>query len=611
MTSTKVKKIELNVPKSYNLDSWFLEAKPEEIAIVLDLAGRLPRIIGDEKNDMASKLYAARKDGTNETIKKVFQEASQIADTKMKHEITQLQHEIEKIKEENTKLSTSNIQYEKDLLIANENIKQIEHNYTNNQQNMEILHNEEKNEIKKKFEHDLMKKDHELNMEMSKIRSYENHLKETSLLKEEALKREITLQTAKEYSQLQEEYTKIKANFEELQQNIEMKITFARQEEKMKADEQHSKAYNQLQSAKVEVEQNLVNTITEKCKITEELTTMNMTHSKEIANFQKQIVELKNPMGRGNAGEIDVAQTLTDIGYFVEDTSDGDKKQAGYLDLLVKIDNDSHENMRIAVEVKNKQTIKKASDDKVKKREKDLDDDIKTFQQRVKDGIKNGLFDAAIFVSIRAHTKMGAPVVLEMFEDPTNRPLAPVSYIGPEKSKIIVPLTQEQLETQVYMMFCVLEQCHNIRRELCNGLKDEEVSSFQTLFEEMGSYLNNTFTDLRKQEQLINEMYTNLTNIRCKCVKMFRSIYRINSEIPWLQRKIDADWVQVYETAKERAITMNDADVWNKVSKNKGTIENTIGKDAMLLCIRAENQPKSEEDKLSIEPKAKKAKISD
>jgi hypothetical protein len=602
MTSTKIKKIELNVPRNYNLDSWFLEAKPEEIAIVLDLAGRLPRIIGDEKNDMAAKLYAARKDGTNEAIKKVFQEASQLADTKMKNEITQLQYEFEKIKEENAKLCAKNQQYEKEILVANEN-----------KQSLQLLHSEEINTLKKISEHDLIKKDHEINLELSKIKSYENHLKETALLKEEALKREITLQSAQEYSQLQEEYTKIKTNYADLQQNVELKVQLARQDEKMKVDEQHAAVYTQLQSAKIDVEQNLVNTITEKCKLTEELTTLTMTHAKEVSNFQKTIGDLKNPMGRGNAGEIDVAQTLTDIGYFVEDTSDGEKKQTGYLDLLIKIDSDSHENMRIAVEVKNKQTIKKASDDKVKKKEKDLDDDIKTFQQRVREGIKNGLFDGAIFVSIRAHTKMGAPVVLEMFEDTTNRPLAPVSYIGPEKSKVILPLTQEQLETQVYMMFCVLEQSHNIRRDLCNGLKDEEISSFQTLFEEMGSYINATFTDLRKQEHLINEMSSNLTNVRCKSVKMFRSIYKINAKIPWLQRKIDADWVSVYETAKERAITMNDADVWNKVSKNKATIENSIGKDAMLLCIRSENHKAHEhnyenEDEL-CERKAKEPKV--
>ena len=91
---------------------------------------------------------------------------------------------------------------------------------------------------------------------------------------------------------------------------------------------------------------------------------------------------------------------------------------------------------------------------------------------------------------------------------------------------------------------------------------------------------------------------------------MFRSIYQINSEIPWLQRKIDAEWIPVYETARERAITLNDADVWNKVSKNKSTIENTIGKDAMLMCIRSENNNSTENnDDIQInEPKNKKAK---
>ena len=199
------------------------------------------------------------------------------------------------------------------------------------------------------------------------------------------------------------------------------------------------------------------------------------------------------------------------------------------------------------------------------------------------------MFDAAIFVSIRAHTKMGAPVVLEMFDDTTNRPLAPVSYIGPEKSKVVVPLTQEQLETQVQMMFCVLEQCHTIQRDLCNGLKDEEISSFQTLFQKMGTHLNNTFSDLRRQETHIHEMSKALTDIRFRCIQMFSSIYNLNNQIPWLNRKLDADWMPVYERAKAQALTLSDADVWNRMNKHKSTIENTIGKDAMFKSIHTEH----------------------
>ena len=135
-----------------------------------------------------------------------------------------------------------------------------------------------------------------------------------------------------------------------------------------------------------------------------------------------------------------------------------------------------------------------------------------------------------------------------------------VSYIGPEKSKIVVPLSQEQLECQMHMMFCVLEQCHLIRRDLCNGLKDNEISSFfRRLFDRMGEHLNKTFVDLRKQEALIHDMQTNLTGLRCRCIQMFRSVYTINSKIPWLKRKLDADWISVYDTAKERRKTMTGA----------------------------------------------------
>ena len=331
----------------------------------------------------------------------------------------------------------------------------------------------------------------------------------------------------------------------------------------------------------------VVEMATVKCQLTEEFSRQQLQYTTEIQALQNTIGELKNPLNRGNCGEFDVAQTLRDAGFIVEDTSEGEKKDMGYLDLLVRHD-DTTDNMRIAVEVKNKKTIKKASDDKVKRKDKDLDDDIKTFENRVSHGIKNGLFDAAIFVSIRAHTKMGGPVVMEMFPDTTNRPLAPVSYIGPEKSKVVVPLTQEQLETHVYMMFSVLEKCHVIQRDLCNGLKDDEIASFQTMFEDMSAFFNKTFVDLRKQEQLIQDMNSTLTSMRSRCISMFRSIHSTNEHIPWLKRKITPEWMSVYDQSLERSLTMNDADVWNRVSKHKATIESTIGKDAMMMAIRSE-----------------------
>ena len=203
----------------------------------------------------------------------------------------------------------------------------------------------------------------------------------------------------------------------------------------------------------------------------------------------------------------------------------------------------------------------------------------------------NNISGSVCLLSIRAHTKMGGPVVMEMFPDTTNRPLAPVSYIGPEKSKVVVPLTQEQLETHVYMMFSVLEKCHVIQRDLCNGLKNDEIASFQTMFEDMSAFFNKTFVDLRKQEQLIQDMNSTL---RSRCISMFRSIHSTNEHIPWLKRKITPEWMSVYDQSLERSVTMNDADVWNRVSKHKATIESTIGKEAIRSELNEEQSNKKQ-----------------
>ena len=159
------------------------------------------------------------------------------------------------------------------------------------------------------------------------------------------------------------------------------------------------------------------------------------------------------------------------------------------------------------------------------------------------------------------------------------------------------------------MMFNLLEKCHNIRRDLCNGLKDEELNSLQVLFEHMGGHLNKTFVDLRKQEQLIDEMKLNLTNIRCKCIQMFRQIHYTNTHIRWLNRKIEAAWMLQFEKSKIEAQSHSEANVWNKVSSNKSTIENSIGKDAMLMAIRLENK-RIQEENIGNEPKKLKEETS-
>jgi hypothetical protein len=556
---TEPKQLVLHVPPDFKPNPWFESARPEEVAIVLDLASRIPCMIEKEGDQLHAKLHAARDDATACAMQKMLKEMSAHANDTLKMEL------------ENTQRSYNELQQQKDELLAEKTKMTAEYQT-----------------LVKQHELNIMSKDHVLELERTKLEEEKRRLSETNDLKIDAERHKLITQHTEQYKTLLDEHTNLKNEYELHKQNVDAIVESKRQEEIDKMSnhmktltEQHTNAYEKLRSSKIDLDTKVVALATEKCELAQKLSEVTTNAALEAAKMSAQISELQTPMGRGGSGEYDVATCLTELGFVVEDTSTGDKKNQGYLDLLVH-----HANSKIAFEIKNKKTIRKASQDKVDRHEKDIDDDVKTFQQRVRDGVKNGLFDAAVFVSIRSHTKMGDPVVLEMVSDSTDRPLVPVSYIGPEKGKSASPLTQEQLETHTYLMFGILEQCDVIRKELCNGIKDQDIDSLQRLFEDMGTFLNKTFVDLRKQERLIDDMAKNLTEIRVRCIQMFRSVYGVNNRTPWLQKNMMTNWMPILETSQERAATMNDAEIWNKIGKQKQTIENSIGKDAMFQVIR-------------------------
>ena len=312
-------------------------------------------------------------------------------------------------------------------------------------------------------------------------------------------------------------------------------------------------------------------------------------HSREVTTLKERIGELETPMGRGRAGELDVAQTLRDVGIHVEDTSMGEKKEMGYLDLLIRPDASDDSNMRIAIEMKNVREVQKRDRDE--------------FERKVTDGVARNLFDAAIFISIRAHTKMGAPVVLRMFADEGNRPLVPVTWLGTERAKNVMPITQEQVETHVFMMLALLSQCHHIRRELCNGLRDEHVESIQGYVDEANAGFNETFADLTRQQKLLDDMRNNLNTIRARCIGMYTTLWSVNRSIPWLGRTgVHTPWMEYYQTALQRMNTgMKESEVWNQCSKGKNVIERNIGKDAMFLAFRNDRKKRGRETEESDE----------
>ena len=78
----------------------------------------------------------------------------------------------------------------------------------------------------------------------------------------------------------------------------------------------------------------------------------------ELTALRTRVAELETPAARGRVGEFHVAETLRSVGFSVEDTSSGDKKLKGYLDLLVR---GEAEGLRIAIEVKNRESIDPAT----------------------------------------------------------------------------------------------------------------------------------------------------------------------------------------------------------------------------------------------------------
>ena len=59
--------------------------------------------------------------------------------------------------------------------------------------------------------------------------------------------------------------------------------------------------------------------------------------------------------------------------------------------------------------------------------------------------------------------------------------------------------------------------------------------------------------------------------------------------------------MSAFEIVKERAKSMNDAENWNKLSKQKHTIEASVGKDAAFIAAHLENEVESARKKMKTD----------
>ena len=313
--------------------------------------------------------------------------------------------------------------------------------------------------------------------------------------------------------------------------------------------------------------------------------------SATIMELRSRVNDLERPTSVGRVAEIDVAGIFRGAGFHVQDTSMGESKEAGFLDLLIEpeeVDTASGSNMRIAVEVKNVKTVQR----------KDLDD----FDIKVKQGISSGKFDAALFLSLRSHTKKKGAVHVEMVPDGSGKPVVPVVWLGTDRGKNAQPITQEVIESMAHMLSSLLSKCHDMRRDL-DTAEDVDMSKVQTLVSCLSEHFTGLFTDLTKQCKTLDDLRSQLTQTRARCIVMFHSLWATNRDVSWLSRDMSAPWMDAFLLADSQTATMKESEIWNRLSKQKTTVERYIGKEAMFEVLRSRKRSRESVVPNDDEPK--------
>lgn len=332
----------------------------------------------------------------------------------------------------------------------------------------------------------------------------------------------------------------------------------------------------------------LMETTERNLKLVEENAKSCARHSEEVMLLKTKVTELETPMGKGRSAELDVFEALKELDYEVLDTSMGEWKQKGYLDLLVMPKGATPEttNMRIAIELKNKKQVEHA--------------DLVTFEEKTKSGIEKNLFDSTLFLSIRSHTKQDSNMFMVFFEDQAHRPLVPVTWLGTEKGKHATPLTREEVELQVQFQMKVLEQTHFLREELCSGLRnDDDIYATQGLVSQMIKFMNELFSDLSKQMKVVQELKDGITKTRVRGIEMLDLLMEANKTVSFLSKeKVTTPWLDAYNYACDKVETTSEAKIWNSLCHSKTMIEKNIGKEALFEAAKARQKRKKidEED---------------
>ena len=308
--------------------------------------------------------------------------------------------------------------------------------------------------------------------------------------------------------------------------------------------------------------------------------------TRENSSLLRTIDELRTPAGRGRTGEFVLSELLYDAGFEVEDTSMGAKKDEGYMDLLVHPR--GVPGVRIAIESKNREKI----DPKVH---------IGHFEDLAREGITKGLFDSAIFVSLRANTKKeGGVHHVHMLDDADGHATIPVSYLGTERGRDAAPLTRDVVQAHVCMHAIMMMRFAELRRSIsATDAPDEDARGAREFHDAVNEQLCGMLEDLAVQSKAVGSMQTSMKSSRIRIIDLFVRLCDVQRRSG--EGAQEPCWMPEFRLARDKIATgTTDAMVWKNLSEpqKKRIADHLGGRETFLKAARTMDggRPTPDED---------------
>lgn len=293
--------------------------------------------------------------------------------------------------------------------------------------------------------------------------------------------------------------------------------------------------------------------------------------------LETENAHLKTPSGRGVTGEENVADILRSAGYRITDTSNGSAKEL-YCDLLASVDQEDDDDVlpktgiRIAIEVKNKNRIDSR--------------DLVAFAQKAKTGIQRGLFEAALFVSLRAYLPGNRPPCrLDVVADENDAPIGCVSYIGSERRMPTAALLAEQVEVQIHCLADMARLTIEARR-LAKCDANSDIVQMRDMISAQAAQTSEMLHEFNRHDGLIEELKKSLNTMRTKLIVRHRQMGRSARKVGCLAQLTTLPWERYFEHAIR---LQKDGKVdWRNVTNGTNLLNAIGGKDVALKAIMAE-----------------------